>query len=71
MYVQASGKRKETVLDLNKHMDTRLRVKFAGGREGVSIFQPDHSRCVIPILDVASLCHDSPSLCVLMQRWVC
>jgi len=28
-------KKKETILDLSKYLDKSIRVKFAGGREGV------------------------------------
>jgi hypothetical protein len=31
----AQQKKKETILDLTKHMDKEVRVKFNGGREGI------------------------------------
>ena len=31
---QAEDKKKSAVLDLGKHVDQRVRVKFTGGREG-------------------------------------
>ena len=33
---QATGK-KESILNLDKHLDKRVRVKFTGGREGKAL----------------------------------
>ena len=35
--LQATRKRKEAILDLKKHLDHQIRVKFVGGREGMFV----------------------------------
>ena len=36
---QADKKKKETILDLSKYLDKKIRVKFSGGREASGILK--------------------------------
>lgn len=41
---QGDKKKKETILDLQKYLDKKIRVKFSGGREASGILKGNRTK---------------------------
>lgn len=46
---QAEKKKKETIIDLTKYLDKKIRVKFSGGREASGILKGNTSISFSPL----------------------
>ena len=47
---QAEKKKKETIIDLTKYLDKKIRVKFSGGREASGILKGKMSISFSPLM---------------------